>query len=193
MKKTVITLFLLMICGVFAFATFNRKFEIPKAEKEKEVKVLEELEKINKELDDSYPDSPKGIIEINNQLLKYLYGKKMNEEELELYVDTVRRLYDKDLLELNTKEGQRTAIEAELIKNEENNYKLLDSKIPEVNRLENNEAVVKVVHYLNVQDISRVYRLTNESGVWKIISWENMKMNENKTETGKTDDNKAKE
>lgn len=180
MKKMLLILFMLGLCAAFYFMVSNDKLDLNP--QNKKVDVLKQLEEHNKELDNAYPSTPKALIELNNKLMSYLYSTKIQESQIDLYIDTVRRLYDQELLELNTKEDQKNAITVEMLKSTEENTKFLGSKIEDVTLLGDTEAEVKVTHYRNKENVTRIYKLTHVSGVWKIISWENLKADSNNSE-----------
>ena len=179
MKKMLIIFIMIGLCIGFFFMVNNRKFET--TDKSKKIDIEANLKEQNEKLDKNYPSEPKEIIEIHNQLMSYLYSQNMKDEYIELYVDTVRKLYDKELLDLNTKIDQKNFIIMDREKNKEKPMKLLGSKIEEVT-INNAEAEIKVIHYLDKGDLSRIYTLKRESGLWKILSWESAKENSDNAE-----------
>ncbi|MDF2596169.1 MAG: hypothetical protein K0R69_2510 [Clostridia bacterium] len=139
--------------------------------------IQKEFEKHNETLDKQYPDTPQQLIEINNAVMKNFYSKDMEQQFIDSYVQTIRRLYSEELLTSNSEEDQKAFLLAEL-QQEDDKEKiiLIASKIEETTHLsEAYEAEVKVIHYTNKGDINRLYRVTNNSGEWKIDAWEDLK------------------
>jgi hypothetical protein len=167
------------LCVSFFFVVRSRNAEFSLGAQK--VNVQRELEKYNDKITKSYPSTPKEVIELNNEMMRLLYSKDMKEADAGLYAETIRNLYDKELLELNSKEDQVSLILIDLQQNAAKSISLLESKIEEVT-LEEDGAAVKVIHYLNINDLTRVYKLTRSSGEWKIVSWENLKQDSIKSE-----------
>lgn len=179
MKKIVLVFIMFGLCVSFYFVVSNRKPEMSLGSKK--IDIQSELEKYNNIINKNYPETPKELIELNNKLMSYLYSKDMQEKYADFYVETIRNLYDKELLVLNFKEDQVNFVLIELEQNAEKNIRLLGSEIEEVTVLDD-EAMVKVTHYLNTNDITRVYKLIRATGEWKIVSWEDLKQNSTKSE-----------
>lgn len=139
--------------------------------------IQKELEKYNDKLDQQYPDTPQELIEINNAVMKNFYSRDMKQEWIDLYVQTIRKLYSENLLGSNLEEEQKVFLLEEIQqKDDKEKMILLASEVEETTHLsEAYEAEVKVIHYTNKGDINRLYQVTNSSGEWKIDSWEDVK------------------
>jgi len=179
MKKGLLIVLMFGLCVAFFLIASNQKF-IRDVGAEK-IEIQSKLEEVSKKIDSSYPETPKALIKLNNELMGYLYSKNMQEADVDFYVETIRKLYDEVLLALNPKEDQKSAVLIELQKNAERSIKLLGSEIEDVTLI-GEDAEVKVTHYLSTNDIVRVYKLTQTSGKWKIVSWENVKQDSAKSE-----------
>lgn len=181
MKKILLLLFMAALC-IFFFLTINERRPYLKKDAEN-INVLAELQKDNEKIDESYPNSSKDVIESHNKLMSYLYSRKMEDQYVELYVDTIRKLYSDQILELNTKEEQIQSILAEKEENTIKMIKLLGSEIQETIYLEGGtKSQVKVEYYINMGDIIRLYNLEKTPDGWKITGWKDSKVTEEELE-----------
>lgn len=179
MKKVLLMAILIGLCVAFFFIAGNRKFEV--SGESRKIDVAAQLKAQNEQLDIAYPSKPQDVINLHNKLMSYLYSESMKEESIDLYVKTVRKLYDKKLLDLNTEEDQKNIIIIEREQNKAQPLKLLGSKIAQTT-INNKEAEIAVIHYLKTGEINRNYTLTKESGSWKILSWKAPEENSDQSE-----------
>lgn len=181
MKKILLILMMFGLCVFFFLAVNNRKFDTDIKDKKLDTAAL--LEEKSRQLDEDYPKEPKAVVALNNKLLDDLYSKDMQESFVNTYVETVRKLYSKEFLSLNSKENQVTFIIAEMQQSKKKGVILQGSKIEEVEVYHEEQwAEVKVIHYLNTGDIKRTYKLVEEDDEWKIDSWENTKTSSDSSE-----------
>lgn len=175
MKKMLLVLLMCTLCIGFFFLVKNHDLRIGFITKE--IDIEEQLKNHYNELEEDYPSTPRDVIERHNEMMQYLYGHKMQDRHIDLYVQTMRKFYTEELLSHNTQESQKESIWLEKQDNNLNKLKLLESKVEEIiYQEEQQKAEVQVIHYLNKQNITRVYYLQKTSLGWKIIGWEDVKI-----------------
>lgn len=143
------------------------------------------IDEIDKKIESNYPEKVKEIVEIHNELMAIAYKYPMNEEEVEKYVKTIRKLYSLEFLEINPEAAQIEALDKERESMSEESMELIASNIDDVYIAQDNDgkevsAEVNVLHATTQGSLARTYLLIKEDGLWKINGWENMKSEENK-------------
>ena len=193
MKKIIAVLVMGVIIGIYCLSLRN-------AGQEKKVvstsaSVTEKLQTITQELEDSYPSTPKEVVEKHNELMRIGYSSDIKDEELTAYAEALRMLYTKRLQEVNPIETQVSGLIAERLENEDKPLIMINSEIMDVTIIkdsdnsQNDSAGVVVKHGTNKGNITKEYSLVKEDGMWKIQSWETQKSEEDSTQSQTTSNN----
>lgn len=182
MKKFFAVLLMIGICVGFYFSVKDRIPEAIKINTQGESYTAKKLiEDENKAIEEQYPETPQQVMEAYNKLLKIGYGNKMSEEYVELYIDTVSKLYSSELLAMNSVDTLKTAFKAELA-DEENRVYIIDAKMLGVIEKVTEEGktptevTIQVNYYTKKSEFLRTYYLKNEQEQWKIYSWKDSNM-----------------
>lgn len=168
MRKIIVALGLILMCVAYFV---HIRTGVVKMDSKNKVDVLINNEK--DQLAQVYPDSPKGVIESHNRLMKYEYSKEIRDEDIGLLIETMRMLYSAELLKHNSLEKQEASLSVEIAKNKEKGLYIIDSEIGDILYKGVEKAIVIVKHFTTMGDITRDYHLTQENSEWKIESWEN--------------------
>ncbi|MCI5611523.1 MAG: hypothetical protein MR392_09170 [Roseburia sp.] len=97
-KTAIIIVVLAALIGGYYFYLSN-KTETPK---ETTVSAVQDV--ILRDLDKSYPPTPKEVVKYYSELSKCLYNEKYSTEEFEQMADKMLALYDDELLEANPRD-----------------------------------------------------------------------------------------
>lgn len=193
MKKIIAVLVMGVIIGIYCLSLRN-------AGQEKKVvstsaSVAEKLQTITQELEESYPSTPKEVVEKHNELMRIGYSSDIKDEEFTAYAEALRMLYTKRLQEVNPIETQVSGLIAERLENEDKPLIMINSEIMDVTIIkdsddsQNDSAGVVVKHGTNKGNITKEYSLVKEDGMWKIQSWETQKSEEDSTQSQTTSNN----
>lgn len=193
MKKIIAVLVMGVIIGIYCLSLRN-------AGQEKKVvstsaSVAEKLQTIAQELGESYPSTPKEVVEKHNELMRIGYSSDIQEEEFTAYAEALRMLYTNRLQEVNPIETQVSGLIAERLENEDKPLIMINNEIMDVTIIkdskdsQNDSAEVTVKHGTNKGNITKKYSLIKEDGMWKIQSWETQKSEDDSTQSQTTSNN----
>ncbi len=175
MRKTIAILIMVFVVLTY-YNSLQKRF--PDSKKKKE--TIDVIMDIKEHLENDYPDNPIHIAEVNNEIINIIYGKPLTDEEKSLAIDTQRMLYSDEFLELNPVEKQILELERERIMNDENDIKVIGSKVMNSHNEPQGTMNIQVVHYTNKQDqdLVRDYIVKEEiqedqNKEWKIFGWQN--------------------
>lgn len=106
--RTVIAfvVFALVILGAFVMLS-NRSEQIAEAQPLK-INAVQEL--LLRNLDESYPSSPKEVVKLYSEITRCYYGEEYTEEELAGLADMARELFDVELASNQTQEQYMQAL-----------------------------------------------------------------------------------
>lgn len=143
-----------------------------------------EVEKVlAKNLEKSYPQTPRSVVKMYNRILLCLYNEEYTDEQFEDLADQQRMLLDEDLLEANPRDTY-----LELLKADVASYKNAEKQITVatvcgsadvVNKKVKGEDCAYVASSYFMKEANKSYARTvqeyvlrqNEDGDWKIIGF----------------------
>lgn len=188
MRKAVGVGLIIIVIGLFSWFTYKQftadgsdfsfKESISKLFKKEDAVTIES---IASELESNYPSQVREVIEKYNQLLAMRYKDQLKEDQLELYVKATRKLYSNELNELNPMEKQLEGLKSE------EKIKLVASQIQDIYIQRNEEdedirAEVVMIYATESGSFMRNYNLIKENECWKINSWKDYPISEEKAE-----------
>lgn len=177
MRKFWIVLFMIVMCVAYFF--YVREKATAPQETVVAIQVNEKFAEIKKQLESEYPSTPKEVMQVYNELMGYAYCSSMKDTYIDAYVDDLRLLYSKGILENNTKEQQVAALTLERIQKEDAPLIIISSTVEAViktqvgDTISDTSAQVEVKHFTNQGNFTRTYTLVKEDGKWKIDKWQN--------------------
>lgn len=141
------------------------------------------VEILNYETEEEYPSTPKEVITLFNKMVEYLYGGKINKQDVESVTIQQRNLIKEAVLNENPLDVQVERIIYEIESYKKEKKKIIGSDIKEITPDnyfgENNEyCTVEVVYYLvkgnnpNINVYQEYILEKNEEGLWKILGWQ---------------------
>lgn len=181
-NRNVLIVISIAIIIIVIFYTNNKVKNMPKSVSKYDELMLYDLE-------NDYPESPYEVVELNNEILKYLFSGETKQAEIEPLVKLQRNLFAQTLLDLNDIDNQLEEIKKIVDFNAENKIKISNVKVNPAEHDATNYSVctVKAHYYMTRgEDIDRKYTLINEHNKkWKIYRWEDTQQTSSE-ETGGT-------
>ncbi len=178
-KTIIIVTLLIAMCVVYYYYITTNK----KAEKSKTTNNLSEVEKIiNKDLDNSYPATPREVVNFYSRLLSCYYGAKYDDDQFTSIALQSRKLFDEELLNQNSYDEYLENLKADIKQYKEEGKKVSTYIIEKSGDIEYKTfkshyyAKVDCVYYIKGEGgTSRTletYTLRKDStGKWKILYW----------------------
>lgn len=187
MKKTGIkgyttTLLLIMICGLIGF-TYLQNYS---KKSDDEAKKPENEILLEYDFDTKYPKTVRETVKLHCRYLKSAYSGEFGAEDLRKVNQNIRKLFDEELLLLNSEEQQLLAFKQEIASFEKNKKKIVNYSLAEASQTKNNTvngveyAKTKVRMTMKVEtetvsgDVEYILRKDSE-GKWKILGWQAVK------------------
>ncbi|SET55730.1 DUF6715 family protein [[Clostridium] polysaccharolyticum] len=185
--KSIVLVILLfaVILGFYMSTSGGKKNE----KKDDEFTILKE-----KNIEDSYPETPREVVKLYGRIVKCIYGKDMTSDKVEALVNQLRVLFDEELLEENPLEMQLQALDYDLKNFYENkevifNYEvnknsLVTGKVDGIESatVELSFSLRKDKEYARSKEL---FLLRQDSdGKWKIVGWQLIKK-EDKSKSAK--------
>lgn len=140
---------------------------------------------LNYDFENNYPKTPRETVKLHCDYLKNVYSDKFAEEDLYTINQNIRKLFDMELLEINTEEEQLKKMKDELSLYRDNKQKLISYSLPEGSQVQYNKegdteyAKMKVSLNLKIKSssvsVEEEYILRKDSqGHWKILGWQTL-------------------
>ena len=107
-KNVVLIILLFVVIAGFYMSASNEK-DTKSNKKQDEYTILKE-----KDLTDSYPETPREVVKLYGRIAKCLYKEGMTDQKLETLVCQLRMLFDEELLRENPLETQLEALDYDL-------------------------------------------------------------------------------
>ena len=175
-KNVVLIILLFAVIAGFYMSASNEK-DTKSNKKQDEYTILKE-----KDLTDSYPETPREVVKLYGRIAKCLYKEGMSDKQLETLVCQLRQLFDEQLLRENPLETQLEALDYDLKRFHEEgnaiiNYKVEDETLVK-GKIDGREAAT-IVLALSIKK-GKDYTRTSEQfllrqdylGRWKIVGWQ---------------------
>lgn len=115
-----------------------------------------------KNLDDSYPKTPREVVKLYNEILKCYYNEDCTDEEIEALAGQARKLMDEELLEQNPKDQYLIALKMDI-----QNYKDAKRTISRSDVCDSGEITYKTVKGSECAYVGASYFMKEENGYIK--------------------------
>ena len=178
-NRTMIVIVLLMVAvvGYYCYLV-NRSGE---ATKEPELTAAQEV--LLRDMERSYPPTPKEVVKYYNEIMKCFYNEECSQEEIEDLAVRARELYDEELLEHNEWGPYIISLTAEIINYREKNMRLVNCSVAastDVDMFEDDgysfarlSCGYTVLQGKENTSTMQIYLLRkDEDGHWKIYGWD---------------------
>lgn len=177
MKKNLKGLFIMGICACLCVGYF---FYLNHRQEEKAKAPTETDEVISRNLENSYPSTPREVIKFYNRILSCIYSGESTDKEIKALGNQARILYDKEVLAETSVEEQIQNLQKELAEYEEDDKKIISVNISASQDVERREingeecAYVESSYYIKGKEtagrVAQTYILRkDEQGRWKIL------------------------
>lgn len=178
--KTLIIISVLIAMGLLYFYYLSSKDKT--VDKKSDTEVEEVTKLINKDLDNSYPATPREVVEFYSRILSCYYGGKCDDEEIEQLAAQSRKLFDDELNNKNPYEEYISNLKAEIKQYKEEKKKISTYIIEKSGDIEYKTfqshfyAKVDCAYYIKGEGVTsrtlETYTLRKDSaGRWKILYW----------------------
>lgn len=177
-KTVIVVVILAALVGGYYFYLSN------KAQNQEEVDITDVQNVILKDLEKSYPPTPKEVVKFYSQISKCLYNDQYTDEQFEQLADKMRELYDEELLEKNPRDQYLEDLKSDVESFKEagyvfSNYTTSSSTDVEEAIVEGRECAKlycteNIKSGANYSSTLKVYELRKEkeTGHWKILGFE---------------------
>ena len=182
MKKyrTFIIIMILIAIGVAYYYYLASKDKT--VEKGADTEISEVSKLVNKDLENSFPATPREVVELYSRMLTCFYGEKYSDEEFEKLASQSRLLFDEELNSQNPYEDYIKNLESEIKQYKEEKKKISTYIIEKSGDIEYKTfqshfyAKVECVYYIKGEGVTsrtlETYTLRkDETGKWRILYW----------------------
>lgn len=164
-----------LIVGVYYYVTKHVGVSV-----EDGVELTEVQEVITKNIDNSYPATPREVIKLYNRITTCYYNETFTEEELYDLGDQARKLFDQELLDNNPREEYFKALKTDIEEYHDRSMTIVSSDVCKSNEVnfqmvDGDEcAYVTASYFVNenksYSHTDQMYVLRkDEDGNWKIL------------------------
>lgn len=177
---TVIAMTLLAAVIISGFFILTKSQESKGEEGKAADKEVDKL--IAKDLENSYPGTPREVLKFYSRITKCFYGENINDEQLQKLSSQIRKLFDSEFLEANPENEYIEDLKAE-IKEYNEQKKVMVSYIVQKNSsvkkstVEGREYAQIIASYMlrEKSGFTKTYEefmlRQDENGHWKILGW----------------------
>lgn len=166
------------VVGVMAYMYLDTRIKIEPRQfvKEKETVAKKLYDKIMIDLEENYPTSPEGVMDLFNDAFYLMYSKSIvNDGTLLEVMSKQRELYSEELKSLNPETLQFSNLKSSLEElYDGNNICLSVERKGTVYGEKPGECVVQVMIYYNT--LGSLYRnyylIQDDAGCWKVNAWQ---------------------
>lgn len=184
-KKIVPLIILFAIIVIFYMSTSDDS----RVKNDNEYTILKEKDLVN-----SYPETPREVVKLYGRLVKCIYKKNVSDEKVETLVIQMRNLFDQELLDKNSLEEQLQDLEYEKKSIHNKGEKIINYEVePEslvTGKVHGRESATVVLSFSikkgkNYSRTDELFLLRQDSkDKWKIVGWQ--------SENSKTDSKQKK-
>lgn len=180
-KKTIVVmsiLFLVIIISYYFIHTSTKPlFKMDKTNNSEFEKL------IAKDLENSYPSSPREVVKLYSRITKCLYSQDLKDEDIDKLAQVLRVLLDEELLNNNTNDKFLIDLKTDITTYRKINRTIINYTIQsngDINYWDKNkEELASVVTSNSLKegtDYTKVYQKyvlrKDKDGQWKILGWE---------------------
>ena len=176
---TVITMIVIAL-AVLSFYFYWSYRSVP-LEDTSEENMTEAEKLLNKDLKESYPETPREVVKLFGSMMKVLYDN-ISDDEVKALGIKIRELYDEDFLAPNPEETYLTNLYSDIASWKEKNrrittYYLVNQELEQKKELDGREYAVVYISYTIQENIKftetwKVMLRQNENKQWKILGWQ---------------------
>lgn len=198
-SNRIASVLLILLVAVVLIFVVKKFYDLITNDQSDAMEKKSEIQKLlDKDLDNSYPATPREAVKVYANIMKELYSGECSDQQIQGLYAQMRKLYDEDLLKENSYDKQFEELKKELDSYKKAKKKIVSVKLPELEDVQRGyydgkeQALVDVT--ISMKEKSEWQRVTqqyvvrqDEDGRWKILGWHKI---ETDTGEGTDDDNK---
>ena len=178
----IVVLGVVLVAIVMGFALhLNQRSKI---DAERAVEPTEVQKVLQKDLERSYPPTPKEVVKYYADITKCFYNEEYSEEELEQLALKIQELYDDELVANKTQEDYMNDLRSEIADMKNNKCTIssyvLSSSVDVEEFMENGYTCARLYCTFNikqsasgtVKSMEQFVLRKDDDGHWKILGWE---------------------
>lgn len=139
---------------------------------------------LQKDLERSYPPTPKEVVKYYAEIIKCFYNEEYTEDELEQLAVKIQGIYDQELIDNKSQEDYMNDLKSEIADMKKNNFTISDyvlsSSLDVYEFTENGYSCARLYCTFNVKQgvngkvpsMEQFVLRKDENGHWKIYGWE---------------------
>ena len=182
-KSTVITVIIMILLAVGVVIGYFYVSDRRSKESEERESVQTEIEKLlEKNLNTSYPATPREVVKVYSRMMKCFYNEERTEDQVEQMLVKLRLLYDAELLQENTYNAQLEELWEEIKEYKACKRTIISYQIEKAGDMitwtdEERDYARLIAYYTQKEDTEylKVYEefilRKDTEGRWKILSW----------------------
>lgn len=135
-----------------------------------------------KDLDQSYPATPREVVKIYCNIMKEMYSGECSEQDVQDLYAQMRKLYDEELLKENPYDKQYEELKEELESYKKDKKKIISIKLPDTDDVKRGNTDGEEMALVDVsirmkeksawQQVDQEFVVRqDEDGRWKILGW----------------------
>ena len=185
MKKTRIILIVVVCVGLLlgGYSVWMNRNGNASSEN---VELTKVQQLITKDLSKKYPETPREVVKLYNEIITCFYGEKYTEAELEKLVDMTLMLMDEELAANNPREDYLKRVKAEILAFDAANRTIVSYTLESSNDIEKGKidgedsVIVQTSYFIKEKNAQNPYSKTYQNyllrkdanGNWKILGFE---------------------
>lgn len=181
-KKIVITV---VVMAVIAVAVIFGYFQMTQSLSEEETSAKTEVEKLlKKDMENNYPGTPREVLKLYGRITKCMYNDDLNQAQVEGLLEQARKLYDDELLAVNSWDTHLEALLNDIVDYKDNDrvimsYTAQKSSQVKTYKKDGQEYAVSYMLFITsdkensyAESYEKFMLRKDASGKWKIVGWE---------------------
>lgn len=186
MKKNIRNVIIVIVCVAAVVGGFYWVTQREAGKTTEEVKLTEVQKVITKDIEGSYPATPREVIKTYNRIISCFYNEEYTEDELYDLGDQARLLFDEELLENNPRDTYFEELKADIADYEANERTIASTSVSSSNDVEYKTidgeecAYVETAYFIKEgKSYQRTYQMyllrKDDDGKWKIVAFQKIK------------------
>lgn len=179
-RKLIIVMLIVTIIVLAFYYKITNKNNTNHADIKKSKTEVEKL--IDKDLENSYPGSPREVIKLYSRIIKCFYELDLTEEQLDALTIQIRKLFDNELILNNPNDEYLEDLKSEIMEYNEDkrvivNYMIQKSSLVEYSKSESEDYASIIASYTlrEKDDRNKVYEQfilrQDDKKNWRILGW----------------------
>lgn len=179
---TIIVIGVILVAVVAGYAIHLNRKNQPSGEEVVESTAVQKV--LQKDLEKSYPPTPKEVVKYYAEITKCFYNEEYTEDELNQLALKIQELYDAELVANKTQEDYMNDLRTEIASMKENNYTItgyvLSASVDVEEFMEDGYSCARLYCTFSIKQgtngttrsMEQFILRKDEDGHWKILGWD---------------------